>query len=320
MSNIVPIQPQRPRDYTPAQLDLVKRTVAADCNLDEFSLFVEVCKRVGLDPFRKQIYALVYSKDNAKKRRMSIITGIDGFRAVAARNRDYRPDDAEPAITYNDALKNPDTNPLGIEKAVVRAFKLAPNGEWHPVVGVAYWDEFAPIEPEYEYVDTGDVWEDSGKPKKERRQVGPGKLPATSNWRSMARVMIIKCAEAQALRKGWPEDLSGVYAPEEMARVDAEQTAAEQVEEFQKEQRQRLIGSHNAIMIQWSAGDPLAPVPMGQFADKCLEFIRTAEDAQLNAWEAINRNSLKEFWAASKGDALEIKKAIEARRRELGQQ
>lgn len=308
MSNIVPIQPQRPRDYTPAQLDLVKRTVAADCNHDEFSLFVEVCKRVGLDPFRKQIYAMVYSKDKPDKRKLSIITGIDGFRAVAARNQDYRPDDAEPVITYSDDLKDPVTNPLGIEKAVVRAFKLAPNGEWHPVVGVAYWDEFAPVEEIWEYS------QEAGK-----RQPS-GKFKLGGNWIRMGRIMIVKCAEAQALRKGWPEDLSGVYAPEELARADAEATAAEQVEEYQKEQRQRLIGAHNAIMVQWSAGEPLAPVPMGQFADKCLAFIRTAEEPQLNAWESINRNSLKEFWAASKGDALEIKKAIEARRRELGQQ
>lgn len=308
MSNIVPIQPQRPRDYTPAQLDLVKRTVAADCNHDEFSLFVEVCKRVGLDPFRKQIYAMVYSKDDPDKRKLSIITGIDGFRAVAARNQDYRPDDAEPSITYRDDLKDPVTNPLGIEKAVVRAFKLAPNGEWHPVVGVAYWDEFAPVEEIWEYS------QEAGK-----RQPS-GKFKLGGNWIRMGRIMIVKCAEAQALRKGWPEDLSGVYAPEELARADAEATAAEQVEEYQKEQRQRLIGAHNAIMVQWSAGEPLAPVPMGQFADKCLAFIRTAEEPQLNAWESINRNSLKEFWAASKGDALEIKKAIEARRRELGQQ
>lgn len=308
MSNIVPIQPQRPRDYTPAQLDLVKRTVAADCNHDEFSLFVEVCKRVGLDPFRKQIYAMVYSKDDPDKRKLSIITGIDGFRAVAARNQDYRPDDAEPSITYRDDLKDPVTNPLGIEKAVVRAFKLAPNGEWHPVVGVAYWDEFAPV---------AEIWEYSQEAGKRQPS---GKFKLGGNWIRMGRIMIVKCAEAQALRKGWPEDLSGVYAPEELARADAEATAAEQVEEYQKEQRQRLIGAHNAIMVQWSAGEPLAPVPMGQFADKCLAFIRTAEEPQLNAWESINRNSLKEFWAASKGDALEIKKAIEARRRELGQQ
>src|SRR3546814_7837866 len=85
-------------DVCSSDRDLVKRTVAADCNTAEFNLFDKVCKRVGLDPFRRQIYAVVYSKDKPDKRKMSIINGIDGFRAVAARNRDYRPDDIESRI------------------------------------------------------------------------------------------------------------------------------------------------------------------------------------------------------------------------------
>lgn len=306
MNNIVALQPQRPRDYTPAQLELVKRTVAADCNNDEFSLFVEVCRRVGLDPFRRQIYAVVYSKNNSEKRRMSIITGIDGFRAVAARNRDYRPDEAEPAITYSDGLKDPETNPLGIEKAVARAFKLAPDGQWHPVIGVAYWDEFAPVDEVWEY----DPAEGKRKPS--------GKHKLGGQWPRMGRVLIAKCAEAQALRKGWPEDLSGVYSPEEMARAEAEATASEQVEAYQKEQRMRALNSGESILIQWSAGEPLAPVPVGQFMDKCLAFVREAQGPQLNAWTEINRHSLKEFWAQHKSDALDLKKAIETRHKELG--
>lgn len=318
MNQVVPIQPLRPREYSASQLDLVKRTVAADCNTDEFNLFVEVCKRVGLDPFRRQIYAVVYSKDKPDKRKMSIITGIDGFRAVAARNRDYRPDDEEPKIVYDPALKDPTMNPLGIEKAVVRAFKLAPNGEWHPVIGIAYWDEFAPIEQEVEWVDTGDVWADSGKPKKEKRLTGNGKLPATSKWRSMARIMIAKCAEAQALRKGWPEDLSGVYAPEEMARAEAEDlSATEQVEAFQQEQRLKAINAAHTVPIQWSAGEPIAYEPDGQFADRAIAFIRDASEPQLNAWANINRHGLKEFWARHKSDALEIKKEIDRRTKAL---
>lgn len=317
MNQVVPlqsVQPLRPRDYTASQLDLVKRTVAADCSTDEFNLFIEVCKRVGLDPFRRQIYAVVYSKDKPDKRKMSIITGIDGFRAVAARNRDYRPDDEEARIFYDDSLKDPAINPLGIEKAVVRAFKLAPNGQWHPVVGTAYWDEFAPIEQEYEWIETGEVWPDSGKPKKEKRPTGKDKLPVTSKWRSMARVMIAKCAEAQALRKGWPEDLSGVYAPEEMARAEMEdRTAAEQVEAFQQEQRLRAINAMNTVPIQWAAGETIEFVPDGQLADRAIQFIRAASLPQINAWREINRHGLQEFWARHKADALEVKKEMEAR-------
>src|SRR5215831_13821194 len=77
MNNIVPmrtVEPLRPRDYSPQQLDLIRRTVAKDCDRDEFDLFMEVCRRVGLDPFRKQIYAVVYNKDKPDKRKMSIVT------------------------------------------------------------------------------------------------------------------------------------------------------------------------------------------------------------------------------------------------------
>src|SRR5689334_9788452 len=114
-NTVVPI---RPRDYAPSQLALIQRTVAADCEPTEFNLFMEVARRVGLDPFRRQIYAVVYNKDKPKKRRMSIITGIDGFRAVAARSGNYRPDENEAEITYDEALKNPLSNPHGIVKAV----------------------------------------------------------------------------------------------------------------------------------------------------------------------------------------------------------
>jgi phage recombination protein Bet len=305
MNNVVALQPQRPRDYTPEQLSLVKRTVASDCTNDEFSLFVEVCRRVGLDPFRRHIYAVVYNKDKPDKRKMSIITGIDGFRAVAARNRDYRPDEAEPQIHYSDALKDPVTNPLGIEKAVVKAFKLSPDSEWHPVVGVAYWDEFAPIGDEWGKDDITGKWGKTGK-----QYLG-------GQWPRMARVMIAKCAEAQALRKGWPEDLSGVYVQEEMERAQTESTAAEMVEEYEKDQRMRALNSGESILIQWSAGEPLAPVPVGKFMDQCLGKIREFSGPQLNAWTEINRHSLKEFWAQHKSDALELKRAIETRHKQL---
>lgn len=309
MSNVVALQPQRSlRDYTGSQLGLIKRTVAADCNDLEFDLYMEVARRVGLDPFRKQIYAVVYNKKDHEKRKMAIITGIDGFRAVAARNRDYRPDDQEPVIVYDEAAKDLETNPLGIVKAVVRAYKLAPNGEWHAVVGTAHWDEFAPLKEEWAYS------EQAGK----RAPTGRFTLDATSNWKKMARVMIAKVAEAQALRRGWPEDLSGIYAPEEMERQMVDITPSAEVEQHEQAQRMARIGGTNTIAMIWKMGEAIEAVPVGQMADRCIEhFGKLESGGELDWWWATNEVSLRQLWALHKSDGLAVKQAHEARKAAL---
>lgn len=309
MNQVVPIR-QQSLEYTGKQLDLIRRTVAADCNPTEFDLYLEVARRVGLDPFRKQIYAVVYSKDKPDKRKMSIITGIDGLRAVAARNRDYRPDENAPEFAYDATLKG-ELNPAGIVSAIVRCWKLAPNGEWHPVAGIAFWDEFVPLTEEWAF----DPQANKRKPS------GVYELSRTSNWYKMPRVMIAKAAEAIALRKGWPEDLSGIYGEEEMDRSrTADYTASEAIEAFEADKRLALTGGRNAILIQWQPDSPLESVPAGKFADRCAAHVKACTSLpDLDGWAETNKAALGQFWAASKSDALELKKIIEARKAEIAE-
>jgi phage recombination protein Bet len=318
MSNVVRMQtlePARPRDFSPSQLSLIRRTVAADCNTDEFDLFVEVAKRVGLDPFRRQIYAVVYNKNDDAKRKMSIITGIDGFRAVAARNRDYRPDDQEPTFEIDENLKGP-PNPMGLIRAVVRAFKLAPDNQWHPVVGVAYWSEFAPMKTEgaFRWEDTGEKWPDTGKPKKRKVPLGEGVEVPSGKWGEMPFVMLAKCAEAQALRKGWPEDLSGVYTPEEMERPMVDITPSAEIEQHEQEKRLLRIGAANTAPIVWKLGEPVEQVPVGELHDRIEKFaIMVESPAELEHWRATNQVGLNQYWGYAKSDALDAKRIIEER-------
>lgn len=301
--NVVAMQPQRAMEFEGKQLDLIRRTVAADTNQMEFDLFMEATRRIGLDPFRKHIYAVVYSKNNEKKRKMSIITGIDGFRAVAARNGNYRPDENEAEIEYSEEAKDPETNKLGIIKATVTAWKADAGGNWHPVKAVAYWDEYAPLTENWSYD------EQKGK------DAPNGTFKLGAMWKKMPRVMITKCAEGLAIRKGWPEDLSGVYSPEEMAQADAaDKSASERADDYQTERRLIATNTANAITFHWEAGDPLEAVPLGQIADRVLAYLNEARHSgQVEAWRDRNRVGLQEYWSRCKSDALEVRKAIDAR-------
>jgi phage recombination protein Bet len=284
--------------FTPAQLSLIRRTVAADTNADEFDLFVAAARHAGLDPFRRQISAIVFSKDNPSKRKMSIIVNIDGFRVIAARSGNYRPDDREPAYVFDAELKSPE-NPKGLVSASVRVFKRDQSGEWFPCVGIAHWDEFAPIK---------DEWADRQR---------TGRKIVDGNWARMPLVMLAKCAEAQALRRAFPDAFSGLYAEDEMDKHMAETTASEMVEAHARDMRVARIGG-KAILLSMSPGAPLESVPLGQVADRIVEAMSNMRDPrQVATFQANNAEPLKQFWSESPGDALEVKRLIEARKAEL---
>ncbi|QHG70201.1 phage recombination protein Bet [Ensifer adhaerens] len=306
-------------DMTPKQIALIKDTVAKDCNREEFDLFCEVAKAKGLDPFLGQIIPMVFSKGDAEKRKMTIIITRDGQRVIAQRCGDYRAASKPPTYEIDKDLVSP-TNPLGIVSATVYLWKQDPKtSEWHEIAGQAYWDEFAPIKQSptggYEYVDTGEVWPDSGKPKKKKVAKGEVvlKLDDSGNWCRQPRVMISKCAEMQALRAGWPEEYTGLYGEEEMDRAKVlDLSATEIVEHEREEKRLKAVGASNAITVTWGDNWALENVPVGIFADEVMRFIRESSPDTVAKWQDVNREPLKRFWALQPGDALALKKEIEA--------
>lgn len=286
--------------FTPAQLQTIKRTVAADCNDTEFDLFLEACRSYRLDPFRRQISAIVFGAKarDQSKRKMAIIVNRDGLRVIAQRCGNYRPA-SEPAQIDYDATAVSATNPKGIVRAVVRLWQQDSRGDWFPVSGEAYWDEFVPVK---------DEWVEG--PDGQRRP--SGQKTVEGNWLKMPVVMITKCAEGQALRAGWPDEFGGVYVEEEVERAKIEETASETIRSYEEEERLRRIGGKDAIFFV-DDGGTLDRVPLGKVVDHVIAYLRTAKPEDALLWQKRNTEGLKEFWARAPGDALELKKQIEAK-------
>jgi phage recombination protein Bet len=173
------------------KLDLLKRTVAAGTSDDEFDLFCEVARGTGLNPFQRQIYAIMrqesYKDDQGrwqKRAKMTIQTGIDGYRLIAARTGLH--------AGTTDAEYGPLVGKYPSWARVV-VKKLMANGMIAEFPATARWSEYAQTNKE-------------GEP--------------TGQWPKMPYLMLAKCAEALALRKAFPAELSGVYTAEEMSQAD----------------------------------------------------------------------------------------------------
>ena len=267
----------------------VKKHNCARLQSSEFDLFFEYCNRVGLDPIRGQVIPLVFNKNDPTKRKMNIVVTVDGQRTIAARLGDYRPDENEPSYTYDENLKG-DTNPLGIVKCSVTVWKQDKAANWFKVNGVAYWDEFAAIKK----------WGDK-----------PAYLDGL--WGTKPRIMIAKCAESQALRKGWPDQFANVYSDAEFDhKVTEDRNASAIVDEYNQKQRFKMIGGKRVIPLILDDETGIERVPVGQAADRYLSVARKCSDLlAFNHLESRNRESLREFWAVSKPDALELRRELE---------
>ena len=295
------------REFSTAQLKLIRRSVARACTDAEFDEFIAVATQCGLDPLRRQITPLVLSAEDYARRRLVCWATIDGLRVIAARQGDYRPMESAPVIERDDARVHADTNPLGIARAEVRAWK-ASEGVWHPVAGEAWWDEYAPLHEEW-------------SPDEAGRRTPTGSRQLEPTWRRMGRVMIAKCAEAQALRRGWPDLISGLYGEEELHSLRlAEQTASELLRRSDEAALRRQI-SKRTLWFVFEVGGVFQPLMLEHVPDRLRSFYESAAArGQIERFEEINRASLQTLWEWAPGEALMLKHISEARRRALSNQ
>jgi phage recombination protein Bet len=172
------------------QVQLLKDTICKGATDEELRLFVEVCKRKNLDPFSKQIHPVRRWDSTLRREVMTFQTGIDGLRLAAQRSGEYAGQTAPrwcgPDGKWREVWLDK-TPPAGAMVGVHRT------GFKEPMFAIALYSEYAQI----------------------TKEGGPNSM-----WKKMPSNQLAKCAEALALRRAFPEELSGLYAPEEMGQAD----------------------------------------------------------------------------------------------------
>lgn len=202
-----------PATFAPAQIQLIKDTVARGATDDELQLFLHFCKASGFDPLRKQAY---FQKRRQRQpgggyREVAVFfAGIDGFRSRAARAPDFR-GIMSGVVKAGDHFEADVANGSFVHRfgakrgAIIGAWAVAKRSTHMPYTAFVEFNEYV----------------DANNP----------------SWKKMPGVMIEKCVCATVLRRAYPDVFGQLYEPAEFPRdqqpLPAPTTAA-MGEEFAK--------------------------------------------------------------------------------------
>lgn len=199
--------------FTPNQVAALQQMGVNGASDGDLAVFFHQVQRTGLDPFARQIYMIGRNQKtpNGWETKYTIQTGIDGFRLIARRAAERSHETfGEPSTqwcgsdgVWRDVWLDTVNPPLAAKVVVQRG-----SGTF---TGVATVHEYMGTKKVH---DPGNQW-----------HFEPNKM-----WKEKPAIMLAKCAEALALRKAFPQDLSGLYTSNEM-QDDAQETQPVQHEQ-----------------------------------------------------------------------------------------
>lgn len=260
---------QDQEDWTQRQIAALKQLgVSNNVTKADLDIFLAQSKRTGLDPFSKQIYMIgrrqKIGNTDQYEIKQTIQVGIDGLRAIAHRvaqqcHEVFSMSDtlwADNSGAWHDVWLAP-TPPAAAKVSVKRGGGV--------FSAVALFKEYVPIY--------------KGKP--------------SGMWASKPALMIAKCAEALALRKAFPTDMSGIYTDDEMSNVkdyseaveptgnktvepkqNAETVEAEIVDEAKPQQGN--MSARQPYQQGQQSKSPFTPLAKGEQYERIMELLHSA--------------------------------------------
>lgn len=168
--------------FTKRRVERIRARIDPQIEDDDIETFLERAAALNLNPEMGQIH--LYRAGRGKKRKTVMVTGIHGFRKIAADTSEsggkdaakhvfLDPKDFIPATSYVTVYRRKDTSR-------------------DPFTGEAHWNEYVPKKSDDN--------------------------EAFDRWMSSPKFYLAKAAESQAWRAAFPAEMSDLYGTEEMAR------------------------------------------------------------------------------------------------------
>ncbi len=185
---VIQLRPRDPNaglvEWTEERRRVLRDVLAKNLSDAQFELYIMVCRHTRLDPFKKQIYAII------REGELTFQTGIGGYRAIANRTGEYD-GPSDPEWCGPDGKWRPEW--LAKEPPAAARVYAFRKGFRKPILGFARYDAYVALTKQG--------------------------LPAM-RWAKDPTGQLAKCAEALAIRRGFDEEVGAVRTIEEMAHLD----------------------------------------------------------------------------------------------------